>query len=268
MAYWKDTWTFPTSIEYEFKFAGNYGAKGEKREKKKKATPEQIKKQNQLNREKRMRRLIEANFDPGDLWNTLKYPKGTRKPLKEVKKDMRKFLSDLRKEYKVRGKPLRFVCRLHIGKQGGIHVHILVNRIRGQDTDIIIQKAWSHGQVNYQSINDFGGYKKLANYIVKELAEEEEQQLSLFEQSERKEFLRYSTSRNLIRPMPERKNYRRWTLRKLIDEGPKPTPGFYIEKDSLHFGVNPYTGMSYLHYRECRIKSPEEKWKGGSRRGG
>lgn len=34
--YWRDKWDFTESIEYEYKFAGNYGAKGEKRQKKRK----------------------------------------------------------------------------------------------------------------------------------------------------------------------------------------------------------------------------------------
>lgn len=41
--YWRDTWRFNGSIEYEFKYAGKYGAKGEKRGKRKRASPEQIK---------------------------------------------------------------------------------------------------------------------------------------------------------------------------------------------------------------------------------
>ena len=45
MAYRKDVWRFPGSNEYEYKFIGNYGAKGEKRHKKQKASPEQIRKQ-------------------------------------------------------------------------------------------------------------------------------------------------------------------------------------------------------------------------------
>ena len=44
MAYRKDVWRFPGSNEYEYKFIGNYGAKGEKRHKKQKASPEQIRK--------------------------------------------------------------------------------------------------------------------------------------------------------------------------------------------------------------------------------
>lgn len=74
MAYKKDTWVFPGSIEHEYKFMGRYGAAGEKRQAKRKPTKEQIQKQNQWNREKLMRRLIKANFCENDYWITLKYP--------------------------------------------------------------------------------------------------------------------------------------------------------------------------------------------------
>lgn len=255
MAYWKDVWEFPNSNEYEYKYAGNYGAKGEKRGKRKKVTPEQIKKQNQSNREKKMRRLIKANFIPDDIWATLKYPKGTRKPLGEVKKDMKAFLANMRKEYKKRGEAFKFIYRMEIGERGGIHIHILVNRLRGKpDTDIIIKECWEYGRVNYESIYEYGGYKKLANYIVKQPNEEMEMQLKLFPEEDRKKLINYSSSRNLIRPEPERTVYRRRTVRKLIENGPEPTPGYYIDKESIHYGVNPYTGMSYYHYTEYRIK--------------
>ena len=89
MAYRRKKWEFANSNEYEYTFAGNYGAKGEKRQKRKKATTEQIRKQNQFNREKKTRRTIKANWLPDDLWICLKYPKGTRKPIKEVKKDLK-----------------------------------------------------------------------------------------------------------------------------------------------------------------------------------
>lgn len=255
MAYWKDIWRFKNSNEYEYKYAGKYGAKGEKREARKKATPDQIKKQNQLNREKKMRRLIKANFVPDDIWATLKYPEGTRKNIEKVKKDLKEFLADARKEYKKRGEMFKFVYRMEIGELGGIHIHILVNRSRGKpDTDIMIQNCWKHGRVNYQSIYEYSGYKKLANYIVKQPNEEEEMQLSLFPVEDRKELIKYSSSRNLIRPEPERTGYRRWTVKDLIENGPKPTPGYYIDKDSIHSGVNKYTGMSYYQYTESRIE--------------
>ena len=262
MAYWLDTFRFPNSIEYEFKFAGRYGAKGEKRLPKKKATPEQIKIQNQLNREIKVRRLIKANFFPEDMWVTLKYPKGARKPVWEVKKDFKKFLDRLRYQYRKRGCPLKFISRMEIGKRGGIHIHILLPRIRGEDTDLLVQEAWTSGRANFESIYESGGYERLANYIVKKPDEGTEKQLSFFPAEERKEFIRFSSSRNLKRPVPERRTYRRWTLKKLIEEGIKPTPGFCIDKNSIRTGVNRYTGMSYLYYTECRIDAAasREEW--------
>lgn len=253
MAYWLDTFRFFNSTEYEFKFAGKYGAKGEKRQPKKKATPEQIEKQNQWNREVKVRRLIKANFFPEDLWITLKYPKGMRKTACEVKKDLRNFFDRLRYRYKKRGDPLKFISRMEVGKRGGIHIHVLINRIHGEDTDILVQDAWVHGRVNFSSIYEEGGYGKLASYIVKQPDGEAEKQLSFLPEDDRKEFIRFSSSRNLVRPEPERKTYRKWTLKRLLEEGIKPSPGYYVDKESIHCGVNKYTGMSYLHYTECRI---------------
>lgn len=253
--YWRDVWRFTNSNEYEFKYPGKYGAKGEKRAKKVKATPEQIKKQNQTNREKRVRRMIKANFLPNDLWCTLKYPEGTRLPVEQIKKDLKTFLEKMRKGRKKKGEPFKYICRMEIGELGGIHVHILVNRSEKKpNTDIEIQQAWTFGNVDWKILHEAGGYKKLADYIVKPPNEEEAEQLSLFPEEEKKKLKSYSTSKNLIRPEPERDKYTRRTVRKLIEEGPKPTPGYYIDQETVDFGKNPYTGMSYLHYTEVRIK--------------
>lgn len=272
MAYWLDIYRFPNSIDYEYKWVGNYGAKGEKRKKKIKPTPEQMRKQNQMNREKYVRRLIEANYFADDLWVTLKYPAGKRKPLCEITKDLSNLEDSLREKYKRRGHVLKFIVRLEIGKRGGIHIHILIPRIRGEDTDLLVQKSWKHGRVNFVSISEAGGYEKLANYIVKQPDEEVEKQLSLFPEEERKKLVRFSTSRNLIRPKPERKKYKRRTLKKLIEDGIQASKGFWIDKNSVYQGTNPFTGFSYLHYTERRIKTKSrEEWEkyreGGGRDG-
>ncbi len=255
MAYIKDVWRFPGSNEYEYKYAGNYGAKGEKRRKRQKASPEQIKRQNKINKEKKVRRLIKANFKRGDLWTTLKYPAGTRKTFSEVKKDFEKFRRNLRGIYKKLKQEFKYIYRIEVGALGGIHIHILINRIHGADTDVIIQSAWKYGIANHESIYDAGGYAKLANYIVKlpEEGSEEYEQLSLFPDQDKKEMVKYSTSRNLIRPEAERTHYQRWTMRKAIEDGPTPSKGYFIDKDSIVYGINPYTGMSYLHYTEFKI---------------
>ena len=88
------------SREYEFCFAGRYGKKGEKRSKKRKASPEQIKKQNQWNRKKKLRRIIEYNFDEGDVLVTLKYKRGEHPPMDEVVKEFNAFRTRMRRAYK------------------------------------------------------------------------------------------------------------------------------------------------------------------------
>lgn len=254
----KDSWYLINHIEHEYKYPGRYGAKGEKRKKKKKATPEQVAKQNQHNREVRCRRLIRNNFYPGDYWVTLKYKSGTRKCMEEFLKDMGKFLRGMRKEYKARGEPLKFIYRLEIGKRGGLHAHIVINRLPGQAyTDLVIRDAWQKvtkdGSVDYTTIREQGGGKDLAEYITKQAGEEIEGQMHLFSAKDQRRLIRFSSSRNLDRAEPVRKVYRHWTMKKILENGPKPTPGYYIDKDSIQAGVNRFTGFSYYKYTEVRI---------------
>ena len=65
-------------IEIEIYQDGRYGAPGKKREPKKKPTPEQIQKQNQKNKEIRIRRYLRANFKKNDYWITGTYKKENR----------------------------------------------------------------------------------------------------------------------------------------------------------------------------------------------
>lgn len=277
--YTHDIYKFKNSIEHEYKYAGNYGAKGEKRSKKKKATPEQIKRQNQLNRENRVRRTMKANWKTKDLWCCFKYPAGMRPTVDEVLADREDLLKRLRREYKKRNVPLKYYSRLEIGSEGGVHFHLLVNRIWKAQTDVILCNAWDEvlkknkrckrtdGLVDYKTVYDSGGMKDLSAYLVKvpEEGSEAYEQLSIFGKTDQKKLLSITSSKNLIRPEPERHEYRHWTMKKILENGPKPTPGFYIEKDSVYQGINPYTGMSYLRYTEARIKtegraSPEGEW--------
>lgn len=256
MAYTRYSYQFDSSIEYEFHFNGRYGLRTEKRAKKTKPTAEAVKKYNQKIKANKVRRLIKANFKKWDYWITLKYPKGTRKEITEVKKDIRRLLDNLRRRYKKQDKELKFIYRIEIGAQGGIHCHMILPRL--QDGDKIIQECWKQGRVFYESLYEQGGYDSLASYIVKQPTEEVNEQLSLFQQEERKHLIKYSTSRNLIRPEPEKRTYMRWTMKKLIDEGPKATNGYYIDKDSIKVGVSQWTGRSYLYYTEIKIKKDSE----------
>lgn len=239
------------SIEHEAYYAGKYGAKGEKRAPKRKPTQEQIRKQNQINKTNMVRRLLKLNYEAGDLWTTLKYPRGHRPTMEEVKKNMKSFTDKCRTEYKKRGYPFKFVRRAEIGKRGGVHIHIVINRI--PDSDKIVRDAWKWGRPNFTPIDgEEDSWVRLAEYISKE-PEEQIEQLSLFGLEEQKVLTSYSCSRNLIRPVPKKKTYSHWTMRRILRDGPKPKEGFCIIEDSIRSGINRFTGMSWYKYTEVRV---------------
>lgn len=257
--YNRNFYRFKNSNEYEFSWVGKYGAPGEKRQKKRKPTPEQVRKQNQFNRVNKVRRLIKANFTSRDYWCTLKYPKGARPPIETVKKDLKNFFTKMRSRYKKHNQPFKYIYRVEIGRRGGVHIHVLLNRIRGTpDTDIIVRDCWKHaGSINYQLLYETGGYEELAEYIVKVPDDEQMQQLRLFDDAQQKKLRSYNHSKNLIIPLPEKKKYLRWTMKKIVDNGPVPTKGYYIDKNSIRSGVNQFTGKSYLYYTEYLIEPKE-----------
>lgn len=250
-------------IEHEYKCKGKFGAKGESRAPKKKATPEQIMRQNHWKKEKLILRLLRANFSNEDLWVTLKFPAGTKLSKKEILAIRKKFFDKLRREYKKAGEVLKYIYRIEIGKNGGPHFHAVVNRVNSFNTAKVIEDIWSEfGQyLNYTPLYEAGEYSALAYYICKPINEEIEGQLTLWgTEEDKKLFMTYNRSRNLIIPEAEEKEYKRRTIRKLVEEGPTPAEGYYIDPDSVCYGTNPFNGMTYYYYTE--IKHPDKhRWK-------
>lgn len=248
----KRSYVYENSIEIDIVCSGNYGARGKKRKKRKRATPEEVQKINQYNRERYMRRLIKENFSEDDYWTLLTYKKGYRTDIKEAKKDYRRFIRYLRKEYKKRGYVLKWVIRSDVGKKGAAHHHLIANRI--PDGDIILKRCWKKiegaGFVSYTTMYEDGGYAGLAHYITKEPEEEGIER-------------NYSRSRNLAVTEPEIKRSSKKEMRRY----PKAPAGWYIDTDSVVMGKNPITGREYMHYvmfREVR----KEKTAPVQRKGG
>lgn len=259
MAYIEDTYDIKSWREHEIRFAGQYGKKGERRGERSKATPEQIARQNQKNREKRLTRVLRANFDEGDLFLTIKYKRGTRPGVEQFVKDFRNFRNRLARAYKKVGVAMKYVYRMEIGRNGGAHIHLVLNRVDGISL-ADIQDRWEHGRINAQALYREGGFKELAQYILKKPEWTEAQQFSIFLEHGKKMWA-FNTSRNLIRPVPQRKVYRRRTLEKMIRDGIKPKDGYRVIPDSVEYGINPFTGTSYLRYTEEAL----EKGSKGSR---
>ena len=109
---------FKNSIEVEEYRDGRFGAKGEKRQEKRKATPEQVKRQNQFNRTKRLRRMIKANFKEDDLYWTLTFRKERRPDgIEEAKEIWKKLQRKLRDVATLPGEEAEQILEIEVTKE-------------------------------------------------------------------------------------------------------------------------------------------------------
>lgn len=244
--YIRDTWDCGETMEIEEKHTGRYGARGQKRQEKKKATPKDIEKRNQWKKERDLRRLIKWNFSPGDYWYTLTFRKDERPGWEEMMKIMADFIRKLRREYKKREWELKYIYRPQIGERGAVHIHFLVNAEssdKDNRTDKMIAGLWKYGKAYPEIVYEVND-GKLANYIATPKKE--------WEPEKAKD---YHPSRNLIRKDPKRKEVKR---RSLVDKQgqliyPAVPKGYYIDNDSVRMGINPITGYAYRHYTLVKI---------------
>ena len=243
MAFRGNRYHFRNAIEVEEYHTAKYGAPGMKRMKKQKATPEQIEKQNQYNKEKLARRKLRAHFDVHDYFTDLTYRRDARPPdMETAKEDFKKFLREVRKEYKKRGYELKWMRNIEVGTKGAWHIHLIISRY--PETDVILAEAWKHGKAYHQLMYEKGEFAELAAYITKTPKTDPR----LRESS-------YSASRNLPVPEPEEKTYLHWETWKNI----RVPKGYYLDKLSLVEGINPVTGYPYRHYTLLRIHRKERE---------
>lgn len=212
------------------------------RGKRKKKTTEQAKKANERNRVRQLRRILHANFKPGDFHVILAYKKGEEPDTyEEAQEDVRRFLRGARKYYHDRGHTLKYIGCTERGKRKAVlHHHFIVECI---DTDNLhtvtaLRKFWK-GHCKWFDLYEEGDFAQLADYIAKAAGKQESRGA------------RYYASRgNLIRPQPE------VTLhRGRIPDEPEAPAGWYVVKDSLHTGTNPYNGKRYQRYLLKRLNT-------------
>lgn len=212
----------------------------EGRGKRRKPTPEEMAAANKRVKERNARLLIMANFREEDYYITLTYRKEDRpEELEECKKHFRSFIRKVQYAYRKAGEELKWMRNIEKGSRGGIHIHMILNRI--PDTDVIIRRAWKYGGVHTALLYADGGFKKLAEYMTKEgkrkAGKDEEGEESGKESS-------YSTSRNLKRPKPRTKKMSGKTFREKI----RIPEGYTLDKESSYEGINGYTGYPYRYY--------------------
>lgn len=240
MAYVRKEYDLGRIRQIEKYYPGNYGAPGKPRGKKRNRTPEDIERQNKTNREKKIQRLILANFKEGDWHLILSYTKEKRpEDAKMAKKQIQKFLADMRKEFKRAGYEFKYIYVTERGKRGAWHHHLIIEDIVDNNliTTRLVGKMWKYGHPTFNPLYEDGEYENLAAYIVKKETKEDQEGCT------------YSRSRNLVVPEPKREiiHRRRWR------EEPKAPKGWYVDPNSLINGINPVTQYPYQHYTLIRI---------------
>ena len=107
----------------------------------------------------------------------------------------------------------------------------------------MVRRLWKFGRQDFKFLDDTGQYKDLAAYLIKETSK-------TYKENDGGHKQRYSCSRNLIMPTPKTeivKKAAKW----LPD--PKPIKGYYIDKDTVYNGVDPFTGREYQHYTMVKL---------------
>lgn len=154
-----------------------------KRRKKCRPTSEIQAKINQRNAERKLIRLVHANFTEEDIALGLSYDAEHLPDQEQAKKILQRFLRKLRGEYRKKGIELKYITTTEIGKKSGrIHHHLILSG--GIDRDRI-ERLWGQGYANSKRLQ-FGktGIAGLACYMVKGQID----------------YRRYNCSRNLYRP--------------------------------------------------------------------
>lgn len=240
MAYYKTSIEAGATIEVTKSYTKRVGVKA--RGKKEKPTAEEIEKINQMNAERTLRLKINANFGVDDPFITLTYRKDERPTPTDAKKNIKKLLDSLRKEFKKIGADLKYINVTEYQNKA-IHHHLLINHIEGVDVSKIVRRLWEFGRPDFKYLDDTGQYKDLAAYLIKETSK-------TYKENDGGHKQRYSCSRNLIMPTPKTEIIRKATTW-LAD--PRAKKGYYIDQDTVYNGIDPFTGRKYQKYTMVRL---------------
>lgn len=124
----------------------------------------------------RLEQLLAANFGPGDLFSTLTFDRDhLPESIEEARRQVQLFIRRLQRDYKKRGKELKYIYTVERGPDrpggaGRLHAHIIVNADESE-RDMIVSK-WKNGAVYTELLLEDirEGYEARARYMVKERA--------------------------------------------------------------------------------------------------
>ena len=234
MGYIRERYDLFNSIEIREHMDSRHHEEGDRCPKRKR-TPEEMARANQRRKEERARRLVWANFEEGDFVRTLTFkPEKRPTSMKEAQDIKAKFLRQLKREYGKRYYKLMWIANIEVTPRGAWHIHMIINRIEGGSE--IIKDLWrQYGGVYDQELADLAG-KDIGAYITKSPDSTENTDHKVVD-------AKYSHSRNLKVPEPERTEISGWKM----SDRPRVPKGFYLDKSTLAEGVNA-AGYRYRNY--------------------
>ena len=204
---------------------------GKTRAPKTKPTSEAVRKNNDRIAEKRLARLLNANFYPGDLHVTLTYAEIRTE--EEQKRILNNFIRRMKREYEKAGREFKWI---HVTEYENHrpHHHIVMSYIDLR----VIHEQWKEGNIKSSALDKSRNYIKLAQYLIKETSK-------TFRKASNATKQRYQCSRNMVRPIVIREEMK---LKDLYDN-PTAITGYSIDEDSIRYYRHPFTAMEHLEYQ-------------------
>lgn len=145
---------------------------------------------NQRDAERKLDRLVKANFGQNDLAVHLTFREAM--DAKGAMGAVRAYIKRLRNRYRKAGEELRYVYVIEHGKTGRTDIHCILNR--GPMSRDELEEAWGLGTANARRLQwDESGVSAFVSYISKQ---------GRRKNRERATYRRWSGSKNLIRPEP------------------------------------------------------------------
>ena len=235
------------TIEISRYYTTRTGAPEGVRAKREKPTSERVAKNNARKREDWLRQVMNTNFtDEGFLSCTLTYKKGEEpESIRQVREDAADFAKRFRKCAREFGLEPKYIYTIGAGPHRR-HIHITVSKL----PDLaILAGCWIHGHVNVTPLYTKGQYRDLAHYYLQNAEDTRRQEEELGEKPGR----RFICSHNMEKPKITKKLITSKEFRAEPIQRSERSK-YYIEKDSIWYGICEYTGLPYLRYTLMRLE--------------
>ena len=228
--YYRETIVAGKTIMRSLRATTRIKTRGEKRKAKCNPTPAAVAKVNYRNRCRVLTAKLNHNFSGGDLHVVLTYADVPSED--QAKKDLDKFLRNMRTLYRKNDKELKWVAVTEY-KHTRIHHHVVIGC---RDLNLIC-RYWLHGHVKTAVLDDSGNYQKLAEYLLKETEK-------TFREPDSPTKNRYRAATCVI--MPEIK--REKVAGREVNNEIKPPKGYYLDEDSVRKYDHAILGVECMEY--------------------